>query len=142
MSACTTLAIQHTHTRWVAAVLHANNLNLPLIRIHIEDSSFNNPYAFLREFYLVTGVEGFWEGLAICRDVAETTPADRWDADFHYSQQGAKSGTYARFGAYCADVAAFDAAYFRLPASEALALDPHTRLLLTLAQVRLLSRAL
>lgn len=80
-------------------------------------------------------MEGFWEGLAACRDVAETTPADRWDADVHYSQQGAKSGTYARFGAYCADVVAFDAAYFRLPASEALALDPHTRLLLTLAQV-------
>ncbi|BDA51455.1 probable oleandomycin polyketide synthase, modules 5 and 6 [Coccomyxa sp. Obi] len=80
------------------------------------------------------GMEGFWEGLAACKDLAETTPADRWDADFHYTQQGAKSGTYARFGAYCADVAAFDAAYFRLPASEALALDPHTRLLLILAQ--------
>ncbi|CAL8465605.1 g5141 [Coccomyxa elongata] len=88
-----------------------------------------------------SGMEGFWEGLAACRDVAETTPADRWDADFHYSQQGAKSGTYARFGAYCADVTAFDAAYFRLPASEALALDPHTRLLLTLAQEALVDAA-
>ncbi len=91
-------------------------------------------------FYLAAGVEGFWEGLATCRDVAETTPVDRWDADFNYSQQGAKSGTYARFGAYCAEVAAFDATCFRLPASEALALDPHTRLLLTLAQVWFLSR--
>ena len=62
----------------------------------------------------------------------------RWDVDFHYSQQGAKSGTYARFGAFCADVAHFDAAYFRLPASEAVALDPHTRMLLELSQVRIL----
>lgn len=92
----------------------------------------------MREPY--AGLAGFWEGLESCRDLAETTPADRWDSDYHYSQQGAKSGTYARFGAFLgfADVAWFDAAYFRLPASEAVALDPHTRLLLELSQVRII----
>lgn len=83
----------------------------------------------------VAGVAGFWEALAGCADLAETTPADRWDADYYHAAPGAKSGIYARFGAYCADVAGFDAGLFRLPASEALALDPHTRQLLELSQV-------
>lgn len=48
---------------------------------------------------------------------------------------GAEAGAYARFGVYCSGLQDFDAAYFMLPASETLALDPHTRHLLHLSQV-------
>ena len=68
-------------------------------------------------------------------DLPQTTPADRWDADAHYMQQGAKSGIYARLGAYCAGMQDWDAACYKLPAAEALAMDPHTRVLLDLSQV-------
>lgn len=49
---------------------------------------------------------------------------------------GSNGGTYARFGAFCNGLQEFDAAYFMLPASEALALDPNTRHLLHLSRVR------
>ena len=48
---------------------------------------------------------------------------------------GSNGGTYARFGAFCKGLQDFDAAFFMLPASEALALDPNTRHLLHLSQV-------
>lgn len=50
---------------------------------------------------------------------------------------GSKAGAYARFGAYCSGLQDFDAAHFMLPAPEALAMDPHTRHLMHLAQVTL-----
>jgi acyl transferase domain-containing protein len=64
-----------------------------------------------------------------------TTPPERWDADRHYAQMEAKSGIYARFGAYCADIQSFDATFFKLPGSEAVVMDPHTRILLEINQV-------
>ncbi len=57
--------------------------------------------------------------------------------DWHYSMLGSNGGTYARLGAFCSGLQEFDAAYFMLPAPEALALDPNTRHLLHLSQVRL-----
>ena len=48
---------------------------------------------------------------------------------------GSDTGTYARFGAFCSGLQDFDNAHFMLPASEALAIDPHTRQLLHLSQV-------
>lgn len=50
---------------------------------------------------------------------------------------GSETGAYARFGAYCSGLQDFDAAHFMLPTPEALALDPHTRHLMHLAQVKL-----
>ena len=73
--------------------------------------------------------------MAACADLPETTPPDRWDANMHYSPPGAKTGIYARFGAYCAGLQDWDALYYKLPANEALAMDPHTRVLLDLSQV-------
>ena len=81
------------------------------------------------------GLEGFWDSIAACRDLPRITPFGRWDAELHYALPGSETGTYARFGAYCASLEGFDAAYFSLPASEALALDPHTRHLLHMSQV-------
>ena len=73
--------------------------------------------------------------MAACRDLPQITPFSRWDAELYYAVPGTETGTYARFGAYCSGLGGFDAAYFSLPASEALALDPHTRDLLHMSQV-------
>lgn len=81
------------------------------------------------------GLQGFWNSLAVCRDLPQATPPDRWDVERQFSMPGSESGTYARFGAYCSGLQDFDAAYFMLPTSEALAIDPHTRHLLHLTQV-------
>ena len=81
------------------------------------------------------GLEGFWDSLANCRDLPQATPPDRWDVEWHYSMPGSDKGTYARFGAFCSGLQDFDGAYFKLPAPEALAVDPHTRHLLHLSQV-------
>ncbi len=81
------------------------------------------------------GLEGFWDSMAVCRDLPQLTPFSRWDAELYYVVPGTEAGTYARFGAYCSGLGGFDAAYFSLPASEALALDPHTRHLLHMSQV-------
>ena len=83
-------------------------------------------------------MEGFWAQMSSGADLPQTAPADRWDADAHYAQPGAQSGIYARLGAYCAGMQDWDAAYYKLPANEALAMDPHTRVLLDLSQVVLL----
>ena len=64
--------------------------------------------------------------MAVCRDLPQITPCSRWDAELYYTVPGSETGTYARFGAYCSGLDGFDAAYFSLPASEVLALDPHT----------------
>ena len=67
-------------------------------------------------------MEGFWAQMSSGADLLQTAPADRWDADAHYAQPGAQSGIYARLGAYCAGMQDWDAAYYKLPANEALAM--------------------
>ena len=73
--------------------------------------------------------------MAACRDLPQITPFSRWDAELYYAVPGSQTGTYARFAAFCSGLGGFDAAFFSLPASEALALDPHTRHLLHMSQV-------
>jgi len=59
-------------------------------------------------------------------------PLDRWDIDRAYSPQIPPSGMtiYARFGAFCSDMEAFDASAFRMTRPEASATDPQQRLLM------------
>jgi acyl transferase domain-containing protein len=85
-----------------------------------------------------SGVAGFWAQMSSSADLMAATPPDRWDADAYYAQPGAKTGIYARQGAYCAGVQEWDAAFYKLPANEALAMDPNTRALLDLSQAALL----
>ncbi|MFI0740788.1 SDR family NAD(P)-dependent oxidoreductase [Streptomyces sp. NPDC021100] len=77
---------------------------------------------------------GLWEALAEGRDLVSPAPpegrfdpARLWDPD---PERLGRSYTFA--GGYLRDVAAFDAAYFRISPSEARRMDPQQRLLLEL----------
>lgn len=62
------------------------------------------------------------------RDAVGSVPLERWDVE--------SDPLAARFGAYLADIAAFDAAAFGIPDSEAPLMDPQQRLLMeTLGEV-------
>ena len=87
--------------------------------------------------FCTSGLAGFWAQMSSGADLMTATPPDRWDADARYTLPGAKAGIYARHGAYCAGMQHWDAAFYKLPANEALAMDPHTRALLDLSQAAL-----
>ena len=75
-------------------------------------------------------MEGFWAAMQQQATLQRRTPLERWDADALYDPEGAPGRAYTRFGAFAADVDLHDAAFFRLSRTEALSLDPQTRLLL------------
>ena len=57
-------------------------------------------------------------------------PLERWDVDALYDPEGSAGSSYTRFGAFAADVDLHDAAFFRPSRTEAISVDPQTRLLL------------
>ncbi|KAJ5178976.1 hypothetical protein N7492_002186 [Penicillium capsulatum] len=73
-----------------------------------------------------------WELLENPRDVASQPPADRFNINAFYDPEGSNpSTTNAREGYFLSDnVRAFDAPFFNISATEALALDPQQRILL------------
>ncbi|KAJ5741898.1 hypothetical protein N7533_011307 [Penicillium manginii] len=73
-----------------------------------------------------------WELLENPRDVASQPPADRFNINAFYDPEGSNpSTTNAREGYFLSDnVRAFDAPFFNISATEALALDPQQRMLL------------
>ena len=73
-----------------------------------------------------------WELLKNPRDVASQPPADRFNINAFYDPEGSNpSTTNAREGYFLSDnVKAFDAPFFNISATEALALDPQQRMLL------------
>ena len=75
-------------------------------------------------------MEGFWAAMQQQATLQRCTPLERWDADALYDPEGAPGRADTRFGAFAADVDLHDAAFFRLSRTEALSLDPQTRLLL------------
>ncbi|MEU9984067.1 amino acid adenylation domain-containing protein [Streptomyces sp. NPDC050856] len=68
--------------------------------------------------------EAFWDQLAAGHDAVTETPRDRWTA---------APGGAARWGAFLADPAGFDAGYFGIGEEEARAIDPQARIFLELA---------
>lgn len=63
-------------------------------------------------------------------DLVTPVPLDRWDADALTLPPEIAAATGLRFGAWVADVGAFDGSVFRLSRQECLGLDPQCRLLL------------
>ncbi|KAL3475924.1 hypothetical protein BJX99DRAFT_259001 [Aspergillus californicus] len=74
----------------------------------------------------------FWDLLSNPKDVGSSIPRDRFGADTFYHPDGAHHGTTNVRKAYflAENVAAFDAAFFKVSSNEAQAIDPQQRLVL------------
>ncbi|MGW7529595.1 type I polyketide synthase [Streptomyces sp. NPDC054783] len=78
----------------------------------------------------VSTPEDLWDVIREGRDVVGDFPQDRGWRDVYDPDPDAAGKAYTRQGGFLADVAGFDADFFHLSPREALAVDPHHRLLL------------
>jgi polyketide synthase 5 len=75
--------------------------------------------------------EQLWEALLRGDDLVTEIPPDRWDVDEYYDPEpGVPGRSVSKWGAFLDDVAGFDADFFGISESEAIAIDPQHRFLL------------
>src|SRR6478672_9706961 len=79
----------------------------------------------------INSPEQLWEALLRGEDLVTEIPSDRWDADEYYDPEpGVPGRSMSKWGAFLDDVAGFDAEFFGISDSEAIAIDPQQRLVL------------
>ncbi|MFF4911019.1 type I polyketide synthase [Streptomyces sp. NPDC001260] len=78
----------------------------------------------------VSSPEDLWDVVREGRDVVGDFPQDRGWRDVYDPDPDAAGSAYTRQGGFLTDVAGFDAGFFGVSPREALAVDPHHRLLL------------
>ncbi|WP_408056289.1 type I polyketide synthase [Streptomyces mesophilus] len=78
----------------------------------------------------VSSPEDLWKLVREGRDVMGDFPTDRGWRDVYDADPDTRGTAYTRQGGFLDDVAGFDAEFFHLSPREALAVDPHHRLLL------------
>jgi acyl transferase domain-containing protein len=79
-------------------------------------------------------LDAFWRLLRDGGDAIREVPPDRWDVAAYYDPNtGAAGKMTTRWGGFLADVASFDADFFRISPREATSMDPQQRLLLEVA---------
>lgn len=80
------------------------------------------------------GVAAFWNVLRDGVDCVEEVPTDRWNNDAYYDPAPAIAGkTYCRWGGFLRQGDAFDAAFFDIPADDAMKMDPQQGVVLETA---------
>ncbi len=82
----------------------------------------------------VDSPEQLWEALAAGADLVTEVPAERWDADEYYDpERGVPGRTVSRWGGFLDDIGGFDAGFFGLDDTKAIAIDPQHRLLMEMS---------
>lgn len=76
------------------------------------------------------GLPGFWDAAVNGTNLQRIVPPERWEVDHWYSTDASLGLSYARFAAFTDGVDTFDASFFRMGSTEAIALDPQARILL------------
>lgn len=86
----------------------------------------------MNEICVLTGLGAFYERAISGADLQQVVPLERWDMDRAYAPTASPGSMtiYTRFAAFCQDISHFDGGLFRLPVSEAAAMDPQQRVLL------------
>ena len=78
--------------------------------------------------------DAFWANLEAGKDLITDTPPERWEASAWYSETPAPDKTYSVKGGFIKDAALFDAAYFNISDTDAIAMDPQQRIILELSR--------
>ena len=65
-----------------------------------------------------------------CADLQRIIPSERWELDAYYSPFAEPRKIYARFAATIEGIQQFDTVPFKISRTEALAMDPQSRILL------------
>eukprot|EP00884_Botryococcus_braunii_P010940 jgi/Botrbrau1/19848/Bobra.0124s0084.1 len=118
----------------VAEHRHANSLSAAVALPQVGARRHSKIVGAACRFPQASGLEDFWSNIWQQKTVQAPAPLCRWDVDRFYDPDVTPGCSYARFAAYTKGLEMHDATFFRLNRSEAVALDPQTRVLLEISE--------